>query len=254
MEKSVQTQVDTQTQTAEELGTQEEATQTQVDAQTQTAEATQNTEDKVDNDASDYTYQVISFDVGLRHFAYCVLDVAPALSKRAIRHLDVVDLGCKKGNPQKVVDCVIDVLDHITYNMLDTNKKTVVLIECQMTAVMKCVQTVINAYFKITSKYSSMDAETFYLSAKHKLSLVHRYKDYPKASESLVPISNPKNAKVIKYKKNKLDSVHFALWLLANKELDMTAHDKVLGLRKKDDVTDALLMAIYHIESVMYKT
>lgn len=171
--------------------------------------------------------------------------------RRKVRHLEVVDLGCKKGNPQKVIDCVIDVLDNITYNQLDTNMKTVVLIECQMTAIMKCVQTVINAYFKITSKYSAMDATTFYMSAKHKLNLIHRYKDYPKAEESLVPISNPKNAKVIKYKKNKLDSVHFASWLLEVKEEDVATLEKVKSLKKKDDVCDAYLMTVYHIEVSM---
>lgn len=199
-----------------------------------------------------FTHQVISFDVGLRHFAYCILEVEPQQKKKAIRHMEVVDLGCKKGNPQKVIDCVIDVLDDITYTKLDTNKRTVVLIECQMTAIMKCVQTVINAYFKITSKYSSMDASTHYMSAKHKLNLIHRYKDYPRAAESLVPISNPKNAKVIKYKKNKLDSVHFALWILEHKENDMEMHAKISNTRKKDDLTDAYLMALYHIETVMF--
>lgn len=199
-----------------------------------------------------YTHQVISFDVGLRHFAYCVIDVEPSLHKRVIRHMEVVDLGCKKGNPQKVIDCVIDVLDDITYNQLDLNKKTVVLIECQMTAIMKCVQTVINAYYKITSRYSSMDASTHYMSAKHKLNLMQRYKDYPRAAESLVPSSTPKNAKVTKYKQNKLDSVHFALWILEHKENDMDMHAKVTSARKKDDLTDAYLMALYHIETALF--
>lgn len=197
------------------------------------------------------SHQVISFDVGLRHFAYCIMDVCASTKQRAIKHLEVVDLGCKKGNPQKVIDCVIDVLDEITYNKLDLQKKTIVLIECQMTAIMKCVQTVINAYFKITSKYSSMDAATFYMSAKHKLNLMMRYKDYPRMEESLVPISNPKNAKVVKYKKNKLDAVHFASWLIENKEHDLDMLERVKALKKKDDVCDAYLMAVFHIEVSM---
>lgn len=184
----------------------------------------------------------------MRHFAYCIIDVTGDEKKRTIRYLELVDLGCKKGNPQKVIDCVIEVLDDIAYNKLDLNKKTVVLIECQMTAIMKCVQTVINAYFKITSKYNSMDAVTHYMSAKHKLNLIHRHKDYPKAEESLVPISNPKNAKVIKYKKNKLDSVHFATWLLEHKDQDLEMLQKLQSLKKKDDVADAYLMAVFHIE------
>lgn len=200
----------------------------------------------------EYSHQVISFDVGLRHFAYCILDVEPVLQKHVIRYMEDVDLGCTKRNAQNVIDCVIDVLDDITYTKLDSNKKTVVLIECQMTAIMKCVQTVINAYFKITSKYNSMEASTHYMSAKHKLNLMHRYNDYPRAAESLVPISNPKNAKVIKYKKNKLDSVHFALWILEHKEGDMDMHAKVMGAKKKDDLTDAYLMGLYHIETAIY--
>lgn len=200
---------------------------------------------------SDFPIQVISFDVGLRHFAYAIFEVDKAQRKRRVKALELVDLQCRKGNPQKVIDCVIDVMDAIMYDKLDMNKDIVVLIECQMTAIMKCVQTVINAYFKISSRYNSMNVATHYMSAKHKLNLIHRYKDYPKAEQSLVPITKP-DAKVTKYKKNKLDSVDFALWLLENKDMDAASAAKVRSLRKKDDVTDAFLMAVYHIETSIF--
>lgn len=199
----------------------------------------------------DFPVQVISFDVGLRHFAFAILEVDRQRRKRRVKSVDLVDLQCRKGNPQKVIDCVIDVLDVIMYEKLDPNKETIVLIECQMTAIMKSVQTVINAYFKISSKYNGMNASTHYMSAKHKLNLIHRYKDYPKAEQSLVPVTKP-DAKVTKYKKNKLDSVDFALWLLDNKDEDSETAAKVRALRKKDDVTDAFLMAVYHIEACMF--
>lgn len=216
----------------------------------------------VDMPNQEVTHQVISFDVGLRHFAYCIIDANVATRTRRIRHLEVIDLGCKKNNPQKVIDCVIDVLDDIAYTKLDQNIKTVVLIESQMTAIMKCVQTVINAYFKIISKYNGMEATSQYMSAKHKLNLMYRYREYPglrplpaEPAASLPQQQDATGAKKqrTKYKKNKLDSVDFAKWLLEHKENDIHMLNRVMSFKKKDDLTDAYLMAVYHVETSLWQ-
>lgn len=185
--------------------------------------------------------QIITFDVGLRHFAYCIMRVEED-GARTIQELDLIDLGCKKRHVQRIIDACIELLDDIAYRKIDMNLKTVVLIENQMTAIMRCVQTVINTYFKITAKYTSLDADTQVVSAKHKLNLIHKYSDY-----------TPPDGKdpSTKYKKNKQSSIDFALWLLQNEEQNMAVFEKVTSMKKKDDVTDAYLMALYHATCCM---
>jgi uncharacterized protein YqgV (UPF0045/DUF77 family) len=190
------------------------------------------------------SHQVIAFDVGLRHFAYCIMDADVATRHRRVRALEVVDLGCKKNNVQKIIDAVIELMDEIVYNQLQPERPLIVLIESQMTAVMKCVQTVINAYFKITAKYSGTPVETHYMSAKHKLNLIRRYPDYADAEKAAAASSQ--------YKQNKADSIQFARWLLQHKDEDVATLAKVDSFKKKDDLTDAYLMAVYHVEAVLW--
>ena len=74
---------------------------------------------------------------------------------------------------QGLVDSMIDLLDNIIENELDINVESqssiIVLIEQQMTAVMKCLQTAINVYFKMVKRYKSLDVETYYVSPKLKM-------------------------------------------------------------------------------------
>lgn len=183
--------------------------------------------------------QIIAFDVGIRNFAYCILDVNVATKTRKILDLDVVDLGCSAKNKQGAIDAVIEILDDIVFQKLDTSKKTVVLIEQQMTSTMKAIQVAINVFFKISAKYNAMDVTTKYLSAKHKLALQEKYPEYVNASA---------NVATTKYKQNKLDGVNFGLWLLKNKTQDEMFYNKVVAMKKKDDACDSLIMTIYYAD------
>lgn len=180
--------------------------------------------------------QIVSFDVGIKNFAYCVATKEPQ-KHIAIQHLELVDLGAKKQNMQAVIDGVLDVLDNIVYDKLDMSLKTVVVIESQMTAAMKSVQTAINVFFKMVAKYQDFDVTTKYLSARHKLQLMQ---DFPEYAE----IQNQITIQSSKYRQNKVDSVQFACWLLEKRERsDLVA--KVRSLKKRDDVCDAALMVFY---------
>lgn len=180
--------------------------------------------------------QIVAFDVGIRNFAFCILDHDVATNARKIVALDVVDLGCSSKNKQGAIDAVIDLLDELVFQHLDTAKKTVVLIEQQMTSAMKAIQVAINVFFKMSAKYNSMDVTTKYLSAKHKLALQSKYPDYEQDNQ---------NVATTKYKQNKMDGVNFGLWLLKHKIQDGAMYDKVMKMKKKDDACDSFIMTIY---------
>ena len=179
--------------------------------------------------------QIIAFDIGIKNFAYCILNVATKANTRSIQHLDLIDLGCKKGQPQKIMDAVLELLDDIVYSKMNLQMKTVVLIESQMTSAMKAIQVAINVYFKLLGRYESLSVATKYMSPKLKLKLIEKYPDYKPAS-----LDSDKTDS--SYKKNNLDSVQFTYWLLENKEIHPEIVQKIRRYKKKDDVCDACLM------------
>ena len=183
--------------------------------------------------------QVISFDIGIRNFAYCILHVFPNESPPKVHQLEVVDLGCSKNNKQAAIDAILDLLDEIVFHQLDLTKPIVVLIEQQMTATMKAIQVAINVFFKMTAKYQTVDLTTKYLSAKHKLALRSKFPEYNETNDS-------ENVATTKYKQNKKDGIHFGLWCLQEILQDSENYQKVVAMKKKDDACDTLLMCMYY--------
>ena len=108
-----------------------------------------------------------------------------------------------------------------------------------MTSIMRCIQTVINTYFKIQSKYQLLNIKTKYVSAKHKLNLIDKYKGEYDGHDKIMSNS---------YSQNKKDSIHFGTWILSNKYYNKDIIDKIESESKKDDYFDAALMTIYFIE------
>ena len=187
---------------------------------------------------------IIGFDIGIKNFAYCILEKN---ANTKILALENIDLQCRKNETQKIIDRTIDLLDDILTELPTTSEKIHVLIESQMTSAMKSIQTVINTFFKMQKKYQSLDIETKYLSAKHKLNLIEKYACA--TANKYIPNSVLANTS---YRQNKIDSVHFAKWLLGNKEnkyYNEEILNKLCKAKKQDDLADALLMSIYFAES-----
>ena len=191
--------------------------------------------------------KLLSFDIGIKNMAYCYVRVEDG--KMQFLNLNKIDLNLnKKANTQTIIDTTIDFLDSIITQELeiDINEKLIVLIECQMTSVMRCIQTTINTYFKMLNRYESYNIETCYVSPKHKLNIINKYQDKI-ASNS--------------YKQNKMDAIYFCQYLLENtyKDIDTNSHannekkfiDIYNGLKKKDDISDAFLMCIYYYEMII---
>lgn len=183
--------------------------------------------------------QIVAFDVGIRNFAYCILEINVATKTRKVLALDVIDLGCSTKNKQGAIDAVLDLLDEITEKHLDLNKQTVVLIEQQMTSAMKAIQVAINVFFKMTAKYQGLDVTTKYLSAKHKLALQSKYPDY---------VVDASQVATTKYKQNKMDGVNFGMWLMKTQLQDPDIIAKVENMKKKDDACDSLIMTVYYAD------
>lgn len=185
--------------------------------------------------------QVVSFDIGIRNFAYCIFHVSSVEEIPSVHKLEVVDLGCAKNNKQAAIDAILDLLDEIGFHQLDLTQPVVVLIEQQMTATMKAIQVAINVFFKMTAKYQTCNITTKYLSAKHKLALRAKYPEYD---------SNAVDVATTKYKQNKKDGVDFGLWCLQNVLQDSENYQKVVAMKKKDDACDTLLMCLYYCSTI----
>ena len=174
--------------------------------------------------------QVLSFDIGIRNLAYCILD------ENKISGWSKVDLGCKKHDMQGLVDAMIDVLDSIVDTEINMEKPLFVLIEQQMTAVMKCLQTAINVYFKVLTKCKSeLKVVTQYVSPKLKMKWISSFPDFVSL--------NTEDVKNTKYEQNKSDSVKFTKWFLTCKEPDSVALDMLKDHKKADDLCDAYCQA-----------
>jgi hypothetical protein len=176
--------------------------------------------------------QLLSFDVGTKNLAYCIANIQND-RKFKIISLQKVDLNYS-GNIQKLIDNTLELLDIIINDpIIDINQKLVVLIECQMTSIMRTIQTCINTYFKVISKHQSLDIETIYVSPKHKLKLMDKYPD--------IVVSD-------KHKQNKLDAIFYTTHLLINVDefRDVDIMNIININKKKDDLCDAYLMCVYY--------
>jgi hypothetical protein len=178
--------------------------------------------------------QLLSFDIGIKNMAYCHCNILNETLD--IQTLNKIDLNLKKNaNIQIIIDNTIEFLENLLNQDININKdhKLIVLIECQMTSIMRTIQTVINTFFKMLKKYEGFDIETVYLSPKHKLNIINKYSDKI-ASNS--------------YKQNKMDAIYFTKYLLENTYHNKKILDIYTNTKKKDDISDAFLMCVYYFE------
>ena len=184
--------------------------------------------------------QLLSFDIGIKNMAYCFAIIDndndndnDNKNNFKIKKIDNINLNCNKHNIQGLIDNTIEFLDDLILSTLgiDNNEKLIILIECQMTSIMRTIQTCINTYFKIINKHLNLDIETIYVSPKHKLKIMDKFSD--------TIASN-------KYKQNKLDAIYYATHLLQT----IYKNDDILAIinshKKKDDLCDAFLMCVYY--------
>jgi hypothetical protein len=182
---------------------------------------------------------VVSFDIGIRNLAYCILEYNELNKSHTLMTWRTVDLNAKRHDLQGLVDSLIDLLDTILYDEIpDISQSHIqVLIEYQMTAVMKCLQTAVSVFFKMIKKYNNeVSISTAFVSPKLKLKMISQYPEY-------LGLEKQDNIST-KYKKNKIDSVMFATWLLKYVYKDAVALDVLQSHKKNDDLSDVYLQAL----------
>ena len=184
--------------------------------------------------------QLLAFDIGIKNMAYCHCSVDNDNDKKInFLNINKIDLCCNKKNIQSIIDNTIEFLDTILIDLNiinndndnDNDIKLIVLIECQMTSIMRTIQTCINTYFKIISKHQNIDIRTEYVSPKHKLKIMDKFPEIVVNS---------------KYKQNKLDAIYFTNHLLTTTYKNDDFLKIINSHKKKDDLCDAFLMCIYY--------
>jgi hypothetical protein len=185
------------------------------------------------------TIQLLSFDIGIKNMAYCFASADN--NQLNLIKLEKIDLNLNKNaNSQKIIDNTIEFIENIVHQLqINPDFKLIVLIECQMTSIMKCIQTVINTYFKLLAKYEGFIIDTIYLSPKHKLNIITKYQDKIASSS---------------YKQNKIDAIFFTKYLLENAYKNDDFLAVFNNTKKKDDISDAFLMIIYYFENNIFLT
>jgi hypothetical protein len=182
--------------------------------------------------------QILSFDIGIKNMAYCYARISDNDNNKTLDllNLNKVDLNVSiKANTDSIINNTLEFLESIVNELkINKNEKLIVLIECQMTSKMRCIQTVISTYFKMIGMHEAYDIETSNLSAKHKLNIINKYEDKIGSN---------------KYKQNKIDSIYFTKYLLENHYKNEKFLEIYNETKKKDDISDAFLMIIYFYEN-----
>jgi len=170
--------------------------------------------------------QIISFDIGIKNLAMCILNYENSIPE--IKVWKKIDLCCRKSDASGLVDSLSKFLDTVVQEHMIQDVDTYIIIENQMTAVMKCLQTGINMYFKVMKNILNTNINTVYINPKLKLKLVDFFEDYKSNAE----------VKSQKYKQNKVDSVDLTKWILTNKFKDQDSLNFFMSNSKTDDLAD----------------
>ena len=174
-------------------------------------------------------HRVLSFDVGLRNLAVAALELAPdgTAVVRAWRVLPLLpaDARLRGASTQGLCDALFDHLDALLDETLeDWPTVNEVLVEQQMTARMKQVQSWLYAYFMVRRRIEGrVDAVTL-VSPMLKLGVLRGAQDAPAGRG---------------HKANKEQAI-----AVAERFLDEGLREELARHRKKDDLCDALLQAL----------
>ena len=178
-------------------------------------------------------HQIVSFDVGIRNLAYCII------IGEDMTAWDNVDI--KGATNDATTTKLLELLDHIAFDVLDVSRPITVLVEDQprrASNLMKHVQIHISAYFKILCHFQAL--------VSVKLKQVN-----PKRKLTICPSSvKSKQTRRKQYKSNKQAAVTTVSEML-NGPCTITVSDelksKFFNSKKKDDLADCLLQAISSI-------
>jgi hypothetical protein len=182
------------------------------------------------------TTRLLSFDVGVRHLAYADVSVTGA-DAYTIHRWNLVDVtgGRKLRGVDELSAAIIDVLDRELFD--PAVRYDHVLVENQpanKNPAMKSVQMVICTYFAVLRHYVGNVASVRMVSATRKLTLRHAPPSCRDAADE--------------YRQRKAQAVYCCEHYLAEVFKSPAATTQLAASKKKDDLCDCLLQAVWFAE------
>ena len=197
--------------------------------------------------------KIVSFDVGMRNMAYCIIDGSGIVPK--ILEWELIDIGKHSCIEHAIVRLTKELKTKFD-SMIDL---TTVLIERQpktRSVMMVSLQMGICAYFANKKLEGHVANNVNFMSAKHKLSMREYTKTDDDKPRQIKPRGNkPDTAKRVKerenssrYSANKRYAINATKHYLANILEDKENLAKLLKSKKKDDFSDSFLQAVSYLE------
>lgn len=200
--------------------------------------------------------RLLSFDVGIRHLAYCLLEHEGWSSGTArVLQWDVIDLG-----PVGSVEaCGARLMRELDRMFSGTHVETV-LVERQpksRSIIMVAVQMFLCGYFSLAQVHGRVGGVRF-ISAQRKLAMLHAPAAEPAAEvEEKKPVSRNSNRKSkqaqqearVRYADNKRYAIATARHYLEHVLADFGNLVLLDQYPKKDDLCDSLLQGLAYVES-----
>lgn len=195
----------------------------------------------------------ISFDIGVKNLAVCVLDHTDVIRILDWRIITLAESKKELKGIDDIAERIYMEMDNIMGTLKEQNisKIDYVLIENQpsnLNGVMKTIQHIIYCYFSLV-KYWDKEVDNVVLVNASLKTKNHEFQpdvNVPTASPDAK--KNPKGFKREKYKLNKATSIAICNHYIKDdqKLLEIFQHNK-----KKDDLCDACLQAVSYIRSKM---
>jgi len=211
--------------------------------------------------------RILSFDVGLRHLAYAVLSVSDAAEgvggapgrQLALDRWGVLDIAAaaeeerrrSRGTPASdaLTTALVTVLDREFYDPGAVSYDHV-LIENQPSRKnpsMKAIQVAIHTYFATLRLYAGCVGQVRLVSATQKLlpmATAASAAPSPSAAPPAVLLAGAA------YRERKARSIEMCRRFLAEDLRDEAASAQLAAARKKDDLCDALLQAVWFVSTL----
>ena len=189
----------------------------------------------------------ISFDIGVKNLALCILNhdnnLIEIIDWRVItlveKKKDINGLNSISEILFYELDNIMGSLEELKYDKIDY-----ILIENQpsnLNGIMKSIQLLIFSYFSLLKHWDKLNMNVLLINASLKLQY-HTFKPEPLKIDNT---KTKKQQKSDKYRKNKNDGIEITKYYIKNNENLNTYFTKH---KKKDDLADTLLQTVSYIK------
>lgn len=190
----------------------------------------------------------IAFDVGVKHLSYCGLD-----EDSKIRHWGIIDI-TEGIDPKMCKDfhvLAVSLFDHLKHHFNDDMDITNIVIENQpvyKNPTMKSIQMCLYSFFAVRNMDSDRKIKLSFIGASTKVKLAEKLTN--ESCPNL--IKELKERYKSKYTYNKKVSIECTSNTIRDRHLaDVETFEYFNNSKKKDDLADAFLLALVHVEKLL---